>query len=125
MKRIQMNETQSKTFIDMCVTAYINNIEKPLNIQILAQQANQGKVDYNATTPEQQHILRWMRIVWAFKPCNEFRELIEAVMQLEIQFPAEIDPNKKYLCSHCDNTGCGAFLNGKYVVCSDFEELKN
>ncbi len=117
-----MNETQSKTFIDMCVTAYINNIEKPLNIQILAQQANQGKVDYNATTPEQQHILRWMRIVWAFKPCNEFRELIETVMQLEIQFPAD---QPKTLCPRCRYTECGAHPNGVYVVCSDFKELKN
>lgn len=120
---IAFNEPAIAILKEMCAIAYANNIPSEMIVNSLIQECS-GQKSYkrNITKIEHSKLVRWMRIVWAYKPTDEFRTLIEDVLQLRITFPETEVKKGKFLCSHCNNTGCGAFPTGNYVNCSDFYE---
>lgn len=128
-REISFHNNDIQTFRRMVNIAYFHGISKNEIVDKIIEQCEKSFA-FNYFTTKEEHILlvRWMRVVWAHYPSDDFRELINDVAQLRINFPESEnpapDPVRKFLCSHCDNTGCGAFPTGQFTQCEDFNELK-
>ena len=123
-REIVFNEKEVAIFQRMCTIAYLYNVPKELIIEsLISEHSGHKAFSYVVTEIEHSRLVRWMRVVWAYKPEEEFKTLIKDVMQLRITLPETKVKKGNFLCSHCDNTGCGAFPNGEFTKCEDFEEL--
>ena len=77
----------------MVVVAYLNNVPRGSIVDIIIRHCEKSLAfNYFTTKDEQIKLLRWMRVIWAYCPDNDFRELINDVAQLRINFPESENP---------------------------------